>query len=483
MKSIFRATAILSGGSVAAVLFRLVSAKVLASVLQPAGYGLYALLQSFVGLTSLVAGLGIAAGLVRQGASALAHDDELTISSLRRAAWILFCGLGTMALLVLVVLSRFLSRWALGSPDHSVMILLMGTALLFTVAGQIQSGTLNAYHRVAALAKCSVATGALAGGLSITCVLIWRLQGIVPAVIGGALAGWLVSGYLLRREVGPTRVHAERRDVQAMVWSLLRFGGPYTASVLVGTGVQVALPMIILHLLGTESVGYYRAAVAVSVGYLGFLTTAMGQDYYPRVAAVKDQARALVQLINEQQRLVMLLAVPMTLGALALAPCLVPILYSHKFVPTVEILEWQLIGDLFKFSSMTMSWVILARCRSRVYFLVESIGGLASLATLWPAVRWLGLPGLGVSFLARYVIYFAVVWLIMRREISVVWTAENKIMMITSLAAALAVRILPSTSFANLRTPVALLLAFAAGGWGFLNIWRELWGRGATSAA
>jgi PST family polysaccharide transporter len=249
---------------------------------------------------------------------------------------------------------------------------------------------------------------------------------------------------------------------------------------IVGTGVQLVLPILVLHLLGTESVGYYKAATAISVSYLGFLATAMGQDFYPRVSAVKDQPRALVELINEQHRLVMILAVPMILGTLALVPYVVPIVYSRKFVPTVEILEWQLIGDLFKYSSWTMSFAILARCRSPVFLLTESIGGLANIVTLWLAVRWFGLPGLGISFLVSYIIYCAVVWVIIHREIHLVWTVSNKMMMLAAVAAALLVRIVPSTSFGNLRTPIALLLALAAGAWSLHAVRRDLWGRKGT---
>ena len=471
MRSIFRATAILSGGSVVSILFGLVSAKVTAVILEPAGFGFYALLQSFLGLAGLVTGMGIATGLVRNGAAAVARDDQLTIASLRRASWVLSYGLGALALLVFALFRGTISRLVLGTSKHAPTILLMGIALVFLIAGGIQSGTLNAYHRVEALAKCNVASPALSATWCITSFLIWGGRGIVPAVIGASIVSWMVSRYFFRREVGPLRVQPTSRDVQRKAWSLLRFGGPYTASMLVGAGVQQALPMIVLHLLGKESVGYYKAATAISLSYLGFLTAAMALDYYPRVSAVKDQPRALVGLINEQHRLVMILAVPMILGTLALLPYAVPIVYSRKFVPTVVILEWQLMGDLFKFSSWTMSFAILARCRSSVFFLTESMGGLANIVTLWLAVRWFGLAGLGISFLVSYIIYYAVVWVIIRREIHLVWTAGNKMMMLASVAAALLVRALPSTSLANLRSPTALLLALLAGAWSLHTVW------------
>lgn len=478
MKSIFRATAILSSSSIISVLVSLVSAKVMALYLQPEGYGYYGLLQSFVTVMSLLVGMGIATAIVRMGAGAVTRNDQLMIGHLRRATWILFAALGSLALVVVALVRVRLSILVLGTPARGSTILLMCIALLFTVAANIQVGTLNAYHRVTALAKYGVANTLLGSGVSIGAILLWRHQGINVAVIGGAIVTWIVSRYYLNAEVGPIKVGSSARDSLQAAWSLLRFGGPYTASVLVGTGVQLVLPIIVLHLLSAESVGYYRAAAAISVGYLGFLITAMGQDYYPRVSAATNQPAELVRLINAQHRLVMLVAVPMILGTLAIVPYLVPLVYSTKFQPTVEILEWQLIGDLFKFASWTMSFAILARCTSAVYFLVESIGGVVTLATTWLAVRWFGLPGLGISFVATYVLYYLVVWVVIRRQVSLRWERNNKLMLLAGIAATMVIRILPSTRFSQWRTPVALVLALSAGIPSLVTMYREFMAEG-----
>ena len=473
MKSIFRATAILSGSSVISLLVGLLSAKIMALILQPAGYGYYGLLQNFVGLITLFAGMGMATGLVRTGAAAVASGDQRTIASLRRAAWLLFGSLGGVAVLVVAVFRATLSQWVLGTPEHGGSILLMTIAMLFTVAGNIQMGVMNAHHCVSALAKYGIANAVLGGAVSILAILSLHRQGIIPAIIGGAVVSLVASLYLMGRHVGPIKVQTSRQDNLKAAWSLLQFGGPFTASALMGTGLQLVLPMLVLHLLSADGVGFYRAATAISVNYLGFLVTAMGLDYYPRVSATKDDATGLVNLINEQHRLVMLLAVPMILGTLALVPYLVPIVYSHKFAPTVDILEWQLIGDLLKFSSWTMSFAILARCGSSVYFVIESIGGLTVLTTTWLGVRWFGLSGLGISFVATYVIYTLVVWVVIRRYIPLIFTWWNKKMILAGIGAAVVVRILPSTRFATFRTPIALALALAFGIPSLIIIWQE----------
>ena len=474
MKSSFRATVILSGSSFVNMFLSVVTAKALAVSLQPAGYGFYGLLQSFVGLTTLVTGLGMATAIVRHGAAAVAQDDQLAFGSLRQAAWLIFAGSSIVAVAALAVFRVQISSLALGTPNEGTTILLMSIALLFTVASNIQMGILNAHHRVGALAKYAIVNSAFSAAITVVAVSVWHIRGVTPAIIGGAICNWISGRYFLHREIAAPSRRVTRAELAKAAGALLRCGVPFSASMLVGTGTQLLMPILVLHMLNADCVGYYRAAIGISVGYLGFLATAMGQDYYPRLSAAAGDTALLAKLVNEQQRLILLLSAPIILGTLAIVPYAVPLLYSSKFHPTVEILEWQLIGDVFKFSSWTMSLMILTHCsKTTTYFFVESISGLAMLATTYLGVRWFGINGLGVSFVATYVIYFFVVWVIARREIALRWSPSNKRMMLAFVSAAFFVRALAFTPLAAFRTPIALTMAFAAGTYSFVILWRE----------
>ncbi len=474
MKSIFRATAILSGSSILSILVNLASAKVMALYLHPAGYGYYGLLQSFVGFAVLAAGMGMAAGMVRFGAAPASHGDQQTVARLRIGAWIVVAATGLLSLVICLLFQTPLSRLVIGDAQHGHTILWLVVPLVLTVGANLQVGIMNAHHRISTIARYTVLNNVVGAGINIAGVVGWGIRGILPAMIVGGIASYALSFFYLSRAVGPVRMRPTRGEALTAAWALLRFGGPYTLSMLFGAGIQFVLPIVILHLLDTEGVGLYKAATAISVGYLGFLVTAMGQDYFPRVSAVKDQRKELVKLINEQQRLVLLLSIPIVLGMLALVPILVPMVYSAKFLPAVEILEWQLIADLFKFSSWTMSFVILARCPSSVYFLTESIGGITNLLSTCLAVRFLGLPGLGIGFLTSYIVYYVVVRTIISRDINLIWLPANKRLMLVGIACAFAIRVLPVTPFASLRTAIALTLAFVVGAWCLYFIWQDM---------
>jgi len=121
-----------------------------------------------------------------------------------------------------------------------------------------------------------------------------------------------------------------------------------------------------------------------------------------------------------------------------------------------------------------MAYVILARSGSVTFFFTELIGGTALLAGSWLGMQWLGVAGLGAGFLAAYIVYYQVVWIIVRREIGLVWTRENKRMMLLAVSAASIILVLPLVGLESLRTPLALSFALVAGLLSSYTIWTEI---------
>lgn len=489
MKSILKATAMLSSASAITIVMGLISAKFSAVFLGPSGMGYMGLLQSLLGLSVMIAAMGAGVGLVRAGAAAIAARDREREATLRAGAWLLYCVFGCSVLLTLALLRKPLAQLMLGSIEHEGAAVAVAAGVLLTMAAGLLASTLNAHHRVTELARVTMLNSILTVAVGVFIIWRWRATGIIWAVLAGCLVNWLVSLYYVSQRAPRPRVHVPFREALKSARSLLAFGAPYTASMIAGSGVVLALPVLVLHNLGTEQVGFYRAAATISVNYLGFLLTSMAQDYYPRVCAVSDQPRVLERLINEQHRLLLLIGGPVILAMLAVVPYLISLVYSPRFIPAAALLEWQLIGDIFRFAAWTMSFVILARSGGLVFFLVESTTGVTLLLLSWLGIHWFGLEGLGMGFVACAMVNYFICLFILRRDIKLKWTRANLTILLVAILAGTLIRILPYVGMERLRTPLALLLAALAAAFSMYIIWgqvgglRGLFGRGSPLAA
>ncbi len=176
---------------------------------------------------------------------------------------------------------------------------------------------------------------------------------------------------------------------------------------------MLLLPVIVSGRLGRDGVGYYRAANVISLGYTAAVITVIGADFLPRVSRVSSSPAEVSHLALKQIRILTAVLVPLLAVTSAVLPQAVTVLYRSDFAPTVSILEWQLVGDLFRVVGAVLATAVFARFGGARRFITEivGLGALVALSTLGLLVD--GPRGLGWGFLAAYVIYVTMLWIVL----------------------------------------------------------------------
>lgn len=452
-----RAALLLGGSSIVAIVTTLATAKGLALLVGPHGVGAYALLQSLVDLAALIAGLGVGVSLVRLIADALERDAQETVRAVRSASSVLAWSVGGGAAIAVLAFQDVIAELLFGSTGMGLAVAAAAVAIPFSLAAATNVATLSAFREVGAIAGLRSVAAAVTAVATIGAASRFGEPGIALGILATAIALWLGASLILRRRTSGAPWPSLGR-IAGAARELIKFGAPYAGSALVGTGVQLAIPFVVALELSTEAAGFYRAATQISAGYLTFIAAAMLQDYYPRLSAEHRRPDELVRLIDQQLKLILILTVPLILIGIALSDLIVPLLYSAAFVPAVGILGWQLVGTLLKLPSWTLSFAILARGRTKVYFVVELVGGLTILAASIIGMRLFGLPGLGLAVLLTYAIYYPIVWLAVRRDLPLRVT-PSQLALVATTAVALGTQLLPEIGLGQLRQPIALALA------------------------
>ena len=459
-----RATGVLVLSSIVTTLGAIVATKVWALRVGAPGLGDMALLQSLLGIVSLITGAGAGSGIIQFGTRMEDDGDGHAFGTLYAAAWVIVVIGGILGTVTLLVLRECVSQLVLGSTSHENEVPIICIALFLTLANGVQLGSLNAIHNVGAMAKCAGISGFSGSAVSCVAVLILGMPGIPWAFLASTATSCIVSTIFVRRLHRGIRRRHPWCEVLPRVQTLLRFGIPFAASTLFSAGVQLVMPIFVLHSLGSSCVGFYRAATAIGCTYIGFLLLSLAQDFYPRVlAAIPNGRSELSDLMNRELRLVLLVGTPLVVVTMSLAPVAVPVLYSIRFLPAVEILRWQLIGDIFRLSSWTMSFVALARCGSMAFLLTEIVGGVSTLVASWVCMRDFGIAGAGIGYLIGYVAYFAVVSWLIRYKVGISITSSNLAFLGFAIAVTSLLRLMPMAGFEGMVLPFGVIAAVTAG--------------------
>lgn len=472
MRSALKATALLSSSSVVTVAVGLVTAKLWAKVVGPVGYGHSAVMQSAVGLLAVVAELGLSTTLVRACARPVTEGRRDEVRVIWRSASTIF--LTTLAVVVgaLVVLRRPIAGLLFGDQAYARDVLWASAMLAFNVAANIRIGILNAHHQVRTLAVTNVVVTVVSSAVAIAPMLKWGVAGIGLGLASGAVARWVIVSAALYRAtglLGPTGPSSS-----AQIRDLLRQGLPMTASLLVGPGTQIVLPVVVRHAIGMEPAGHFSAAQTIAVTFITFLLTSVGQDYYPRVSMARGDAPKLQALAREQHRLMMLVGVPLLLGIAWGSRWAIPLVMTRQFLPAVDVLGWQVIGELFRFSCINFTYIVLSEYGGMPFFVPALINGATVLASAWLLLPVMGVAGAGLAFAIGHGVYLVIVLLQVRRRLGWTLDARNALWLLAGAATLLLPNLLPATLDAWRGTLLFALLAVATALSlrGLLRVWR-----------
>lgn len=425
-RQILRSTSIIGGASVINILIGLVRIKVVALLLGPAGIGLMGLFNNLISTAANVAALGTGTVGTRQIAEAAGREDTNAVAAARRA---LFWGTLALALagsLVFWMLRGILATHVLSDPalTNEVGWLALGVGL--TVASGSQGALLNGLRRIGDLARVSVYSAFIATVLGVGALLLWHEKGLLVYLLLSPVASFVVGHWYVARLPKVDGSHTSLRAMTQQWATLARLGMAFMLAGLAVTLGQLIVRTLVQRELGVDALGYFEASWVISMTYIGFVLRAMGTDYYPRLTAVIHDHAAVNRLVNEQTEVALLLAGPVFLIMLGLAPWVIELLYSSKFSEAATVLRWQILGDVLKVASFPLGFVILAAGDGKTFIISDTTAMVVFVLFVWLGLPYLGLQATGIGFLAMYAIYLPIVYWLAKKRTGFDWAPKIK---------------------------------------------------------
>lgn len=420
-RQILRSSSIIGLASVINITVGLLRIKVAAVLLGPAGVGLIGLFTSLAGTASAIAGLGVGVVGTRQIAEAEGCDDTTALAAARRA---LFWGSLILALLGMAVfwaIRDVLAVRLLGDASLAGEVGWLTLVVGLTVAAGSQAALLNGMRRIGDLARVSVLSALLSTAVGVGALMLWEREGLIAFVIAAPLASFFLGHVYVRRLPKIQMPHTPLHVLAKQWGSLAKLGAAFMVAGLAGMLGQLLVRTLVQRQLGIDALGYFQAASTISMTYIGFVLAAMGTEFYPRLTAAINDHAAVNRLVNEQTEVALLLAGPVFLAMIGLAPWVIELLYSDSFSPAAEMLRWQVIGDIFKVASWPLGFIFLAAGDGRRFILAETMAWGSFVLLTWLGLPLLGVVATGVAFFGMYAVLLPVVYILARHKTGFRW--------------------------------------------------------------
>lgn len=437
-RRILRSTSVIGGASIFNVITGLLRIKVAAILLGPAGVGLIGLLNNLMTTASSIAAFGIGTVGTKQIAEALGKADDRNLEATRRA---LFWGGIALAILgtgIFCLLRNLLAVHILKDATKSDSLGWLALGVGLTVISASQLSLLNGMRKINDLALITIYTAVSSTFMGVAALVIWKDAGLLVFVLIVPLSRFVI-GYYFVAKIPSTSIKISLKEINKQLTSMARLGTAFMLAGLAASVSQLIVRSLIQHNLGSEALGHFEASWLISMTYVGFVLAAMGTDFYPRLTLVINDHEAANRLINEQTEVALLLAAPIFLAMLGLAPWIIELLYSKQFSDAALVFRWQILGDILKLISWPLGFVILAAGDGRKFMLSEFFAASIFVFCVWLGLSYIGLISTGIAFFIMYLAYLPIVYWMAFKRTGFKWTKEvlNEIGVVSLLCVAI----------------------------------------------
>lgn len=403
----------MGGAAFATILIGLAKMKVFALILGPEGVGLFGVYAVLLALFTTLVGMGLNSSGVRE--LAVRTDDPEGMDRARWSLWLLTFALALGGAFLVLLFHEPITQLTKGGGAPFSATPLIALCVAISVVQASQMVVLQAFQRVAAVARVSFYAAILAAAAGIAAVALLGQAGVLIALIAAPLAGMLMA-LLERKQLPALGPRPPARNVILGHWAtLLKLGSAFVVTVMMHRALEFGIRALIVRQEGLEGAGLYQAAISISGNNVGLILSALAADFFPRLSALSADRERAQELVNQQVRVMLLLGGPLLIGLVAAAPLALHVLYSSKFVAASSLLQFQAAGDAVKLITWALGYVLVVKGDALRFTLLEGTFALVVLALSVFFSRHLGLEGYSIAFLCTQVFYVVLLIYVCRK--------------------------------------------------------------------
>ena len=450
-----KAMGLFGGVQVAGILCSIIRTKLVALWIGPVGVGLFGLFNNALEMISTGTNLGIRSSSVRDISQAIAAHDRSMVARMVTVVrkWSLWLGLA--GALLTLALAPLLSQLTFGDQTHIWGFVALSVAVLLQALTNGEYAVLQGTARLKRLA--SVTLWGTVVGLAVSIPLFYwlRERSILPSILAYAAALALFAWRFRNRDYPTAQI--SRSETFDMGKGFVRLGIYMTLGNFATILASYAFNAWLNVNAGTEAVGYYQAGYTLINKYTGLILTALGMEYYPRLARVADSRIRLRAFVSQEINLAIAVMAPVVALFILLRQLIVWILYTPEFNVIFSFVSGGMIGTVLRTLSWCLAFTILAKGDGKTYLWTEVASAVINLVLNIVFYRWWGLTGLGVAFLVSYLLYTIIIAVVYFKVYRLQVTRASLYNLLWTLAVAAAVMAAMETGQTLIATVITVV--------------------------
>ncbi len=379
--------------------------KILAVYVGPSGYAAIGQFQNFIQMVTSFAGGAINTAVVKYTAEY--GDNPTEQRKIWQNAGTLVLLMSLIVAILVIVFQQPLSMYLFDSSEYQSVLLWFAIFLIFFNFNALFLAILNGKKEILKLVIANIA-GSLFS-LAMTGFLAYKFQlygALVALCIYQSIAFFITLVLCLKSDWFKFQFLFGQID-KVIATKFGHYALMALVSVFFGNIAQITLRKIIINEFSLTYAGYWDAMNKLSGSYLMMASTTLGIYYLPKLSELKTY-NEVRQEIFYGYKIILPIAILSSLFIFIFKEWVVKILFTDSFIPMLELLSWQLIGDVIKIGSWIISFVMLSKAMTKIFVITETFFALSIIPLTIIFVKFFGFKGIAIAFTVNCLIYWIV---------------------------------------------------------------------------
>lgn len=390
----------------------LVSVKIVASIIGPAGVALVGQLNNFSTIALSLATGGINSGITKYIAEY--KSDASKVKQYLATAFRITVVCSLLVGLVLLLLCKQLSSLIMMTPQYWYVFAIFGITITFYGLNNMLVSVVNGYKQFNKYVKVNVVSSIFGVAFTVALVLALGLPGALISAVTFQSLMIFVSVLMLRKLEWLRKDWLVGKFKRTIASQYFRYALMTLLSAFLVPISQMLLRGYVISEISITEAGWWEGMNRISNMYLMVITSSFSVYYLPRLSEISDRIELRHEIFKCYKVIVPLLLAGFTV-IYFLRFFIVKLLFTHEFMPMTKLFIWQMAGDFFKICSWLLAFLMVAKSMTKAYISTEIIFTLSYILLGYTFIRLDGIVGLCQAYLTNYVLYLVVLTFMFRK--------------------------------------------------------------------
>lgn len=390
----------------------LVSVKVVASIIGPAGVALVGQLNNFSTIALSLATGGINSGVTKYIAEY--KDDDSKVKEYIATAFKIIVGCSLIIGVLLLFGSRFISKLVMLTPEYWYVFAIFGFTIIFYGLNNLIVSIVNGYKQFNKYVKVNIVSSIFGVAFTVSLVLLWGLPGALISAVTFQSMMIIISLLMLRKLEWLKKDYFIGKFKKLIAAQYFKFSLMTLTSAMTIPVTQMLLRGYVMAEISEVEAGWWEGMNRISNMYLMVITTSFTVYYLPRMSELHDKLELRHEIFKSYKVIVPMLLVGFAI-IFFLRFFIIKLLFTPEFLPMSKLFIWQMAGDFFKICSWLLAYLMVAKAMTKLYVSTELLFSILWLGLGIIFAKLNGVIGLCQAYLINYILYMVTMIIAFRR--------------------------------------------------------------------